>query len=88
MTKRTGLWTRRSVIVMPIQDPQLPPLLSIIIPAYNEERRLPVSLRKIDAYLSHQPFQAEVLIVENGSSDNPTAVAESVQLHLQQLFLD
>ncbi|MER3459551.1 MAG: glycosyl transferase, partial [Chloroflexota bacterium] len=26
-----------------------PPLLSIIIPAYNEERRLPTSLRQIDA---------------------------------------
>jgi dolichyl-phosphate beta-glucosyltransferase len=60
---------------MPTQETQ-PPLLSIIVPAYNEERRLPVSLRKIDAYLAQQPFEAEVLIVENGSTDNTTTVAE------------
>lgn len=52
-------------------------LLSIIIPAYNEERRLPVSLQKIDAFLAQQPYRGEVLVVENGSSDNTTAVAES-----------
>jgi len=46
------------------------PFLSIIIPAYNEAARLPASLRKIDAFLSSQPYEAEVLVVENGSTDN------------------
>ena len=54
-----------------------PPLLSIIIPAYNEEHRLPVSLAKIDAFLQGQPYEAELIVVENGSSDATTAVAEA-----------
>jgi len=58
-------------------EAQAAPLLSIIIPAYNEERRLPVSLRKIDAFLAAQPYQGEVLVIENGSTDKTTEVAES-----------
>lgn len=53
------------------------PLLSIIIPAHNEEQRLPPSLEQIDTFLESQPFDAEVLIVENGSSDRTLEVAES-----------
>lgn len=62
---------------MSTQENQAPPLLSIIIPAYNEEHRLPVSLRKIDAFLARQPYQGEVLVIENGSTDRTTEVAES-----------
>ena len=53
------------------------PFLSIIIPAHNEARRLPPSLEKIDAFLSTQPFDAEVLVVENGSIDDTLGIAES-----------
>lgn len=50
------------------------PYLSIIIPAHNEEKRLPPSLAKIDAFLAQQPYRYEVIVVENGSSDNTSAV--------------
>ena len=53
------------------------PFLSIIIPAHNEARRLPPSLEKIDAFLDTQPFDAEVLVVENGSIDDTLGIAES-----------
>ncbi len=52
------------------------PFLSIIIPAHNEENRLPPSLEKIDRFLSAQDYTAEVLIVENGSTDATLAVAQ------------
>jgi dolichyl-phosphate beta-glucosyltransferase len=52
------------------------PLLSIIIPALNEERRLPEAFEKIDAFLRQQPYQAEVIVVENGSSDDTVGVVE------------
>jgi dolichyl-phosphate beta-glucosyltransferase len=52
-------------------------LLSIIIPAYNEEHRLPRSLQAIDRFLATQPYAAEVVVVENGSTDQTTAVAEA-----------
>ena len=52
------------------------PFLTIVIPAYNEERRLPGALDKITAYLDRQEYAAEVLVVENGSTDRTTEVAE------------
>ena len=52
------------------------PFLSIIIPAHNEERRLPGSLEKIVAFLEKQDYQAEVIVVDNGSSDNTSGVVE------------
>lgn len=58
------------------------PYLSIVIPAHNEERRLPPSLAKIDAFLRTQPYSYEVIVVENGSSDRTSEVTrEFAQTH-------
>jgi len=51
------------------------PFLSIIIPAHNEESRLPQTLEKIFSYLETQEYTTEILIVENGSSDNTLEIA-------------
>lgn len=51
------------------------PFLSIIIPAHNEERRLPATLEQAFAFLQDQDYQAEVLIVENGSQDRTLELA-------------
>lgn len=53
------------------------PFLSIIIPALNEEHRLPPTLAKVDAYLRQQDYMAEVLVVDNGSSDQTVAVVKA-----------
>lgn len=53
------------------------PFLSIVIPAHNEEKRLPPTLRKIDDFLALQPYPAEVIVVENGSSDRTYEVAQA-----------
>ncbi len=50
--------------------------LSIIIPAYNEEKRLPGTLERVAAFLQQQTYRAEALVVENGSDDQTLAVAE------------
>lgn len=52
------------------------PFLSIVIPAHNEENRLPATLEKIDQFLATQPYKAEILVVENGSHDRTLQVAE------------
>ncbi len=58
------------------QGAEEPIFLSIIIPAYNEEERLPQTLEEIDRFLRQQSYTYEVLIVENGSTDRTTEVAE------------
>jgi dolichyl-phosphate beta-glucosyltransferase len=50
------------------------PLVSIVIPAHNEEQRLVPSLEKIDAFLKTQSFTGEVIVVENGSQDRTAEV--------------
>ncbi len=45
-------------------------LLSIIIPAYNEEQRIAPSLDKILQFLSSSSYTAEIVIVNDGSSDH------------------
>ena len=51
------------------------PLLSIIIPAYNEEDRLPNTLEQVTTFLNSQAYPAEVLVVENGSQDRTLEIA-------------
>ena len=52
------------------------PDLSIIIPAYNEQARLPDSLEKIARYIREQRPNTEVIVVDDGSTDATAAVAE------------
>ena len=55
----------------------LKPFLSLIIPAYNEERRLPQTLEQVFAFLEKQTYSFEVLVVENGSNDHTLQVAQT-----------
>jgi dolichyl-phosphate beta-glucosyltransferase len=63
------------------------PFLSIIIPAHNEESRLPRTLEKIFDFLKDQSFSSEVIIVENGSSDRTLALAQEFALKHSNLIV-
>lgn len=52
------------------------PYLSIIIPAHNEEARLPRALGQVFAFLEKQPYASEVIVVENGSTDRTLVIAQ------------
>ncbi|MBN2043787.1 MAG: glycosyltransferase family 2 protein [Anaerolineales bacterium] len=52
-----------------------PVFLSIVIPAYNEEKRLPDTLDKITNFLEAQTYTYEVLVIENGSTDRTLEIA-------------
>jgi dolichyl-phosphate beta-glucosyltransferase len=49
--------------------------LSVIIPAYNEELRLPRTLSHAIEYLKAQPYRSEIIIVNDGSSDGTEQAA-------------
>ncbi len=62
-----------------------PPFLSIIIPARNEETRLPTALGQVFAFLEKQSYASEVVVVENGSSDRTQEVARKFTAHFPGL---
>ncbi|MDX1388563.1 MAG: glycosyltransferase family 2 protein [Acidobacteriota bacterium] len=51
------------------------PYLSVVVPAYNEEKRLGGSLEKIGAYLDTNDIDAEIIVVDDGSSDATERIA-------------
>jgi glycosyltransferase involved in cell wall biosynthesis len=62
-------------VLMP-RDP--PRLLSIVIPVYNEQDAIPFLIAKIKALLDHTPSQAEVVLVNDGSSDSSISLLVEV----------
>ncbi|MEJ2211136.1 MAG: glycosyltransferase family 2 protein [Anaerolineae bacterium] len=52
------------------------PLASVIIPAWNEERRMPASLERIVAFVRQQPYDVEVIVVDDGSEDATATIVE------------
>lgn len=54
------------------------PYLSVVVPAYNEEKRLPGTLERICAYLGKQTYRSEVVVVDDGSEDATVRVAREV----------
>ena len=52
------------------------PFLSIVLPAHNEEKRLPETLKNLKDFLQIQNYPSEVLVVENGSQDRTFEIAQ------------
>jgi dolichyl-phosphate beta-glucosyltransferase len=57
---------------------QTNPLLTIIIPAYNEERRLPTTLPQVVAFAESQDYSVEVVVVDNASTDRTSDVVREI----------
>lgn len=54
------------------------PKISLVIPAYNEEKRLPPSLRKMTDYFAHVPYDLEVLAIIEKSRDNTVEASRKI----------
>jgi dolichyl-phosphate beta-glucosyltransferase len=52
--------------------------LSVVIPAYNEENRLAESLPRVRTYLSGKEWSSEIIVVDDGSRDGTSEVAEKL----------
>ena len=61
------------------------PFLSVIIPAYNEAKRLPSTLVDIDKYLSTVEYSYEILVVNDGSKDNTAEIVRKMSATIKNL---
>ncbi len=50
------------------------PFLTVVIPAYNEERRILTTLQQVSRYLSSQTYTWSVLVADDGSTDGTAAL--------------
>ncbi len=53
--------------------------LSLIIPAYNEAERIGKTLESASAYFARQPYDAEIIVVDDGSSDDTSGVVRGLR---------
>lgn len=63
------------------------PYLSVIIPAYNEAERLPLTLIDIDRILSRANYSYEILVVNDGSTDNTADIVRKMADTIKNLKL-
>lgn len=63
------------------------PDTTIVIAAYNEEKRLPETLEKIHRYLADTSHHAEIVVVDDGSTDNTASLVRALALQMAGLRL-
>lgn len=63
------------------------PEISVIIPAFNEEERLPQTLEHVSHYLRSLSFASEILVVDDGSTDHTAQVVSALARSIPNLFL-
>ncbi|MEW6356891.1 MAG: dolichyl-phosphate beta-glucosyltransferase [Planctomycetota bacterium] len=65
----------------------LPIRISVVIPAYNEASRIKDSLGRIASYFERQAVSYEVIVVDDGSTDDTAAVVRSMAKRIEHLRL-
>lgn len=61
--------------------------LSVIVPAYNEEKRISKTLMEIDGYLRNQAYDYEIVVVSDGSRDKTAEVVDNLKSTISNLRL-
>lgn len=63
------------------------PFLSVIVPAYNEAERIPLTLLDMDKHLSEADFSYEIIVVNDGSKDKTAEIVEKMAQTIPHLTL-
>jgi len=61
--------------------------ISIIIPAYNEQKRILRCLERVSSYCNEKEWDYEILIAEDGSTDNTVKIVKDFALHDDRIKL-
>ena len=62
-------------------------LVSVVVPAYNEESRIGATLTRMSAYFQAQPYRVEILVVDDGSTDGTRDVVKELAAAHPEIFL-
>jgi glycosyltransferase involved in cell wall biosynthesis len=77
---------RRRAVLVPAPEHQLKPVpvdIEVVVPVYNEEGTLALSIRRLHRYLSSSmPFSWQILIADNASTDATPEIAQSLAVGL------
>ena len=69
-------------------EPQAPAYLSLIIPAFNEDRRIGQSLERILSFFRAQSYPFEIIVVDDGSTDRTVEVVRGFAASDPQLRVE
>ena len=64
-----------------------PVLLSVVVPAFNEELRLPGTLATLCEYLANQPWTWEIRVVDDGSLDDTARVVQAAVVNEPRIVM-
>src|SRR5262252_8740847 len=70
-------WRRRDSVVTTDKGP---PVISIVVPAFNEAGRIGNSIKKIDAFIRQSQLSFEFIVVDDGSADNTAEIVRKSQV--------
>ena len=59
--------------------------VSVIVPAYNEQRRIKKTLEALNNYFSDSPITRQIIVVDDGSNDNTLAVVKDLKKEITDL---
>src|SRR5712664_1521540 len=60
-------------------DPTSPFLVSVVVPAFNEEKNIPNCVQELSDVMRRAGYKSEIIVVNDGSTDNTLSVARSLQ---------
>lgn len=81
------LWTFKDKIWDIFDGEQYPYALSVVVPAYNEEKRVALTIDSIEAYLAANCPKSEVIVVNDGSKDATSQVVNDLKERYTNLKL-
>ncbi|MEM4247536.1 MAG: glycosyltransferase family 2 protein [Candidatus Woesearchaeota archaeon] len=61
--------------------------ISVVIPAYNEEKRLPNALKQVQNYLKRKNWDYEILVVDDGSRDRTKNIVKAAMKNNRRIKL-